>query len=68
MILLLGRIVFFVGLLITVVSLTAGFTLLYMNIQNWAQFCFMAVPLGFMLLFAGLSTNVLLEERSNDKN
>ena len=66
--LLLGRIVFFVGLLITVITLIAGFVLLYKDIQNWAQACFMAVPLGFMLMFAGLSTNIFLEPRSTDKD
>ncbi|MFZ1386236.1 MAG: hypothetical protein WBP46_01060 [Thiolinea sp.] len=68
MLLLLGRIVFFVGLLITIVTVIAGFVLLYKDIQNWAQACFMAVPLGFVLMFAGLSTNIFLEPRSTDKN
>ncbi len=66
--LLLGRIVFYFGLFLTIISIIAGFSFMFSGVSNWAQFCFMAVPLGFLLLFAGLSTNVLLEPRSNEKN
>ncbi len=63
----LGRLVFFVGLIVTVVSLVLGFGLLFAGIANWAQFFLMAIPLGFLLLFAGLSTHVLIEPRESDK-
>lgn len=65
--LLLGRVVFYIGLVLTLIGVLGGFVLMFADIQNWAQFCFMLSPVGFLLLFAGLSTTVLTEPRDSDK-
>ena len=63
---LLGRITLIVGLVITVVSLVLGFGLMFKgSYDEWAKFFFMAVPLGFVITFAGLSTVVLFAPRSS---
>ncbi len=66
--LLLGRVVFIVGLVISLLGIIIGFTLMFTGYDNWAKFCFMVVPLGFLFLFAGLSTTVLLEPRDSEKS
>ena len=67
--LLAGQIVFYIGLFLTITGLVGGFGLMFAGIEpSWAKFFFMTVPLGFLFVFAGLSTNVLLESRESDKS
>jgi hypothetical protein len=64
---LLGRLALIMGLLITFISLALGFGLMFNGgYDDWAEFFFMAVPLGFLVTFAGLST-VVLFSTENDK-
>ncbi|PID48743.1 MAG: hypothetical protein CR991_10085 [Proteobacteria bacterium] len=65
--LLLGRIVFVIGLIVTIIGVVGGFGFMYADVHNWAKFCFMLSPVGFLLLFVGLSTTVLVEPRDSDK-
>ena len=63
-----GRIVLVVGLLLTFISLVLGFGLMFNGgYDEWAQFFFMVIPLGFVITFAGLSTIVLLSPRGNNQ-
>ena len=63
-----GRVTLIAGLLITFISLVLGFGLMFKGgYDEWAQFFFMAVPLGFVITFAGLSTIVLFSTESDRK-
>jgi ABC-type dipeptide/oligopeptide/nickel transport system permease subunit len=65
---LLGRVTLIMGLLITFISLVLGFGLMFHGgYDDWAEFFFMAVPLGFLVTFAGLSTIVLFSTESDRK-
>ena len=63
---LLGRISFVLGLVLTIIGLVAGFGLLFADIDNWAKFFLMLVPLGFVIGFAGLATHILFEPREHE--
>ncbi|EIJ33283.1 hypothetical protein [Thiothrix nivea] len=61
-----GRYSFIAGLVITVVGLIFGFGFMFADSDELAKMFLMAVPLGFLLLFAGLSTIVLFSPRDSD--
>ena len=62
-----GQILFFIGLFLAVVGLIFGFGLMFQGGNDiWATRFLMAVPAGFMLMFTGLSTSVMLSPRNND--
>jgi hypothetical protein len=64
----LGRIIFIIGLIITVVGLFGGFWLMFQGSNDaLAKLLLMAVPTGFMIMFAGLSTSVLFSSREDGK-
>ncbi len=54
------------GLIITAVSLVAGFGFMFMDYDELAIFFLMAIPLGFVILFTGLSTVVMFSSRESD--
>ncbi len=56
---LLGRILVYIGLIITAVSLVLGFGFMFNDQDKLAQFFLMAIPFGFVILFAGVSTVVM---------
>jgi len=63
-----GQVLLIIGILITLVSLVVGFGYMFAGTNNeLAKFCFMVVPLGFLITFLGLSTVVLLSPRGSDK-
>ena len=63
-----GRYSLIVGLIITVVGLIFGFGFMFADShEELAKMFLMAVPLGFLLGFAGLSTIVLFSPRDSDK-
>ncbi len=62
-----GRYSFIAGLVITVIGLVFGFGFMFADSDELAKMFLMAVPLGFLLLFAGLSTIVLFSPRDSDK-
>ncbi|PIE00976.1 MAG: hypothetical protein CSA79_01660 [Thiothrix nivea] len=65
---LIGKICFYVGLFLTVIGIIAGFGFMFAEINDWAKFFLMVVPLGFLLLFTGLSTGLLFAPRGSDKS
>lgn len=62
-----GRYSLIAGLIITVVSLVFGFGFMFSGRDELAKMFLMAVPFGFLVLFAGLSTVVLFSPRDSDK-
>ena len=63
----LGRYSVILGLVLTVVGLVCGFGFMFADKDDLAQFFLMIVPVGFLILFAGLSTVVMFSPRDNDK-
>ena len=60
-----GRYSMIAGLIITVVGLVLGFGFMFADSDELAKMFLMAVPLGFLILFAGLSTVVLFSPDSD---
>jgi len=60
----LGRILVFVGLVATALSLMAGFAAMMME-RPEAKFFLLLVPVSFLLLFTGVVTVVMTGEPSN---
>ncbi|SEA60946.1 hypothetical protein SAMN05660964_01982 [Thiothrix caldifontis] len=63
----LGRYSLIIGLVITVVGLIFGFGFMFVDSDELAKIFLLAVPLGFLITFAGLSTIVIFSPRENDK-
>ena len=63
----LGRIGVIIGLILTIVTVVAGFTSMFNDNDQLAQLMFMLVPFGFLVLFTGVATVVLFAPRENDK-
>ncbi|MEB4592798.1 hypothetical protein VSS37_17595 [Candidatus Thiothrix sp. Deng01] len=61
-----GRYSFIAGLAITIAGLVFGFGFMFADSDELAKIFLMAVPFGFLLLFAGLSTIVLFSPRDSD--
>ncbi len=64
---LLGRIILYIGLVITVVSLVLGFGFMFNDQDKLAKFFLMAIPFGFVILFVGVSTVVLFAPRESQE-
>ena len=62
---LLGRILLIAGLIIVTVSLILGFGFMFNDQDRLAKFFLMAIPLGFVILFAGVSTVVMFSPRES---
>ncbi|UOG91698.1 MAG: hypothetical protein L3K52_16120 [Candidatus Thiothrix sulfatifontis] len=63
----LGRYSLIIGLVITVVGLIFGFGFMLVDSDELAKMFLLAVPLGFMVTFAGLATIVIFSPREDDK-
>ena len=64
----LSQIGLLVGLLMTLLSLIAGFFLMFNGFDQWAKYCFMSVPVGFMLLFVSLVSIVMFSPSQSEDN
>ncbi|MBK8455242.1 MAG: hypothetical protein WAQ53_07345 [Thiofilum sp.] len=64
---LVGKIGLILGLIITFLSLVGGFSAMFMDYDQLAQFLFMVIPVGFVITFAGLATVVLFAPREGNK-
>ena len=63
-----GHISIIVGLIITIITLIGGFGLMfYGGYDEWAKLFFMLVPVGFLILFTGVSTVALFAPRESDR-
>ncbi len=62
-----GRYSLIAGLIITVTGLILGFGFMFADSDELAKMFLMAVPVGFLVLFAGLSTVVLFSPRDSNK-
>ena len=63
----LGRYSLIAGLVITEVGLIFGFYFMFTDSDELAKMFLMAVPLGFLITFAGLSTIILFSPRDSDE-
>ncbi len=63
---LLGRVLLYLGLIITAVSLVLGFGFMFNDQDQLAKFFLMAIPFGFVILFTGVSTIVMFSPRDSD--
>ncbi|PWQ98975.1 hypothetical protein [Leucothrix arctica] len=66
-----GRFLFILGLIITVIGLIAGFTLMFKDYDELAKVFLMIIPIGFIIGFAGLTATLITSpdskrERFND--
>ena len=62
---LIGQTLFIIGLIMSVVGLVVGFWLMFQDSDEWAIRFLIAVPTGFMIMFTGLATSVLLSPNSD---
>ncbi|MGB3916784.1 hypothetical protein J9253_10135 [Thiothrix litoralis] len=62
-----GNYMLIVGLIITIVGLIFGFGFMFADKDDLAEVFLMAVPLGFLVTFTGLSTTVLFSSRDSDQ-
>ena len=62
-----GKYLFVFGLVITIIGLVAGFWLMYRDIDEWAKFFLMIVPVGFMIGFAGLTASLMSSPEERKK-
>jgi ABC-type Na+ efflux pump permease subunit len=67
MIALFGKIVAYIGLLITVVGLALGFGLMFQGDNDeLAKFFLMSIPFGFVILFTGFATVIMFSPRESE--
>ena len=67
MIALLGKIVAYIGLFITVVGLALGFGLMFQGDNDeLAKFFLMSIPFGFVILFTGFATVIMFSPRESE--
>ena len=59
-----GRFLFVLGLIITVVGLIAGFTLMFKDYDELAKVFLMIIPIGFIIGFAGLTATLITSPES----
>ncbi|MDD5391973.1 MAG: hypothetical protein PHE17_03030 [Thiothrix sp.] len=62
-----GRYSLILGLVLTIAGLVLGFGFMFAEQDELAKMFLMVVPLGFLILFAGLSTVVLFSPRGDGK-
>jgi len=67
MIVLIGKIVLYLGLLITAVGLVFGFGIMFQGDNDeLAKLFLMSIPFGFVVLFTGLATVVMFSPRESE--
>jgi ABC-type multidrug transport system permease subunit len=60
-----GKSIFIIGLILTIVGLILGFGFMIYDNDKWAMRFLMAVPTGFVFLFTGLATSVMFSPRDD---
>ena len=67
MIALIGKVVLYIGLLITTAGLVFGFGIMFQgNDDELAKIFLMSVPFGFVILFTGVATVVMFSPRESE--
>ena len=62
-----GRYLFVLGLILTVVGLVAGFGFMFQSIDEWAKIFLMLVPVGFVVGFAGFTATLMGTPEKREK-
>ncbi len=67
MIALIGKIVAYIGLFISVVGFVAGFWLMFQDTNDdLAKMFLMSIPFGFVILFTGFTTVIMFSPRESE--
>ncbi|HFC92403.1 MAG TPA: hypothetical protein ENJ51_06275 [Leucothrix mucor] len=67
MIALVGKIIAYIGLLISAAGLVFGFGLMFQGSNDeLAKFFLMSIPFGFVVLFTGFSTVIMFSPRESE--
>ena len=65
---LVGRVIFYIGLMVSVVGLIGGFSLMFQGSGDpIAKTLLMSVPIGFIVMFLGMSTAVMFAPPREDE-
>ena len=63
-----GQILFFIGLILSIVGLVFGFGLMFQGGNDvWATRLLVSVAIGFMIMFTGLATSVMFSPIDDNK-
>ncbi|PWQ99063.1 hypothetical protein [Leucothrix pacifica] len=62
-----GRFLFILGLILTLIGLVAGFGLMFQDIDEWAKLFLMLVPVGFVIGFAGFTATLMSTPDKREK-
>ena len=62
-----GRFLFILGLILTLIGLVAGFGLMFQDIDEWAKLFLMLVPVGFVIGFAGFTATLMSTPEKREK-
>ncbi len=63
-----GQILFFIGLIVSIVGLIFGFGLMFQGGNDvWATRLLVSVAIGFMIMFTGLATSVIFSPNDDSK-
>jgi len=64
---LIGRVILYIGLFITVAGLVLGFGIMFQGDNDeLAKLFLMSVPFGFVILFTGVATVVMFSPRESE--
>jgi uncharacterized membrane protein YozB (DUF420 family) len=63
-----GRMTTWLGVIVTLAGIIAGFTLIKMGYDQHAKFFLMTVPIGFVLLLTGVVTAFLADDSEGPVN
>ena len=67
MIALIGKVILYIGLFITVVGLVFGFGIMFQDTNDdLAKLFLMSIPFGFVLFFTGMSTVIMFTPRESE--
>jgi len=67
MIALIGKVILYIGLFITVVGLMFGFGIMFQGDNDeLAKLFLMSVPFGFVIFFTGMSTIIMFSPRESE--
>jgi len=62
-----GRFLFILGLILTLIGLVVGFGFMFQDIDEWAKLFLMLVPVGFVIGFAGFTATLMSTPEKREK-
>ncbi|WP_018231525.1 hypothetical protein [Thioalkalivibrio thiocyanodenitrificans] len=58
-----GRYSIIAGIVLTVIAMVLGFGAMFRDVEEWAKLFLSLIPLGFLIVFTGLVTVLLVGPR-----